>query len=223
MSSSSTTAALIPSSLLLHLSLTGSPNHSSRADPQLVNQANRGEGNPHIRGKVRIVRGMVEDKAVQADVLRGGKVDTIVSEPIGVMLLHERMVSLRRVAGSEEGRFAASLISWLTPIAHNDCVLTSQVESFLLARDMFLKPGGSILPSSGSIFFSPFSDEGLYNETEQKVSFDPLLPSSSALSPRGDTFDPSANRRRNSSTKLSSAQTTRRYTTSRGTRPSHNP
>jgi histone-arginine methyltransferase CARM1 len=83
---------------------------------------------------VRIVRGMVENKKVQESVLRSGKVDTIISEPIGVMLLHERMV-----------------------------------ESFILARDLFLKPGGSILPSAGHIFFSPFSDENLYNETEQKV------------------------------------------------------
>lgn len=85
------------------------------------------------------MRGMVEDKYVQEAVLKNGKVDTIVSEPIGVMLLHERMV-----------------------------------ESFLLARDLFLKPGGSILPSSGQIHFCPFSDEGLYNETEQKVGAAPL-------------------------------------------------
>ncbi|WOO80677.1 Histone-arginine methyltransferase CARMER [Vanrija pseudolonga] len=102
----------------------------------IVDQANRGEANPHLRDKIRIVRGMVEDKKVQADVLSTGKVDTIVSEPIGVMLLHERMV-----------------------------------ESFLLARDLFLKPGGTILPGKGHIFFCPFSDEGLYNETEQKAQF----------------------------------------------------
>lgn len=36
---------------------------------------------------------MVENEKVQEEVLRTGKVDTIVSEPIGVMLLHERMVS----------------------------------------------------------------------------------------------------------------------------------
>ena len=34
---------------------------------------------------------MVEDEDVQRSVLRTGKVDTIISEPIGVMLLHERM------------------------------------------------------------------------------------------------------------------------------------
>lgn len=37
---------------------------------------------------------MVEDPEIQTKVLESGKVDTIISEPIGVMLLHERMVSL---------------------------------------------------------------------------------------------------------------------------------
>ncbi|ORY22514.1 S-adenosyl-L-methionine-dependent methyltransferase [Naematelia encephala] len=102
----------------------------------LVKQANAGLANPHIKNKVRVVRGLVEDEDTQKEVLQSGKVDTIVSEPIGVMLLHERMV-----------------------------------ESFLLARDMFLKPGGQLLPSGGHLFFCPFSDEGLYNETDQKAQF----------------------------------------------------
>jgi histone-arginine methyltransferase CARM1 len=45
-----------------------------------------------MRKKIRIVKGMVEDENVQKEVLRTGKVDTIISEPIGVMLFHERMV-----------------------------------------------------------------------------------------------------------------------------------
>lgn len=45
-----------------------------------------------MRDKIRVVRGMVEEQSTQDDVLRSGKVDTIISEPIGVMLLHERMV-----------------------------------------------------------------------------------------------------------------------------------
>lgn len=49
-----------------------------------------------MRDKIRVVRGMVEDKSTQDEVLKSGKVDTIISEPIGVMLLHERMV---RVSG----------------------------------------------------------------------------------------------------------------------------
>ncbi|KAL7419551.1 hypothetical protein Q5752_005462 [Cryptotrichosporon argae] len=102
----------------------------------LLDHAAKTGSNPHIAGKVRIVRGMVESAEVQRDVLRDGKVDTIVSEPIGVMLLHERMV-----------------------------------ESFLLARDLFLKPGGTLLPSAGHIFFCPFTDEALHQETTQKAQF----------------------------------------------------
>ncbi|WVR03796.1 hypothetical protein IAU60_000791 [Kwoniella sp. DSM 27419] len=111
---------------------------SSMADKVkiLLKAANTGLNNPHLRNKVRVVRGMVEDEAVQQDVLKSGKVDTIISEPIGVMLLHERMV-----------------------------------ESFILARDLFLKPGGQLLPSAGHIFFCPFTDEALYNETDQKAQF----------------------------------------------------
>ncbi|KIR97571.1 histone-arginine methyltransferase CARM1 [Cryptococcus deuterogattii 2001/935-1] len=102
----------------------------------MVKAANSGRINPHLKDRIRIVRGMVENKKVQEQVLQSGKVDTIVSEPIGVMLLHERMV-----------------------------------ESFILARDLFLKPGGQLLPSAGHIFFCPFSDESLYNETDQKAQF----------------------------------------------------
>lgn len=121
----------------------------------MVNAANSGRINPHLKDRIRIVRGMVENKKVQEQVLEGGKVDTIVSEPIGVMLLHERMVSLQSPAGSGAG-------------AGTDL---RQVESFILARDLFLKPGGQLLPSAGHIFFCPFSDEGLYNETDQKAQF----------------------------------------------------
>ncbi|WVQ78781.1 hypothetical protein IAT38_000872 [Cryptococcus sp. DSM 104549] len=102
----------------------------------MIKAANSGKCNPHLKDRIRIVRGMVENKDVQAQVLETGKVDTIVSEPIGVMLLHERMV-----------------------------------ESFILARDLFLKPDGQLLPSAGHIFFGPFTDEALYNETDQKAQF----------------------------------------------------
>jgi histone-arginine methyltransferase CARM1 len=61
-------------------------------DCQLVKEANTSHKNPHMKNKIRIVKGMVEDENVQKEVLRTGKVDTIISEPIGVMLFHERMV-----------------------------------------------------------------------------------------------------------------------------------
>lgn len=60
-----------------------------------MNEANVGRKNPHMKNKIRIVKGMVEDAKVQQEVLRSGKVDTIISEPIGVMLFHERMVSYK--------------------------------------------------------------------------------------------------------------------------------
>jgi histone-arginine methyltransferase CARM1 len=47
-------------------------------------------------------------------------VDVIVSEPIGVLLVHERMN-----------------------------------ESFLYARDRYLKPGGLLMPASGTVFLAP--------------------------------------------------------------------
>ncbi|KAJ1551406.1 hypothetical protein HK096_011651 [Nowakowskiella sp. JEL0078] len=63
-------------------------------------------------------------------------VDTLISEPIGVLLVHERML-----------------------------------ESFLVARDRYLKPGGTIMPSDGTIFLAPFSDANLWTQTMGKVRF----------------------------------------------------
>lgn len=68
--------------------------------------------------------------------LRGEKVDVIVSEPLGFLLVHERML-----------------------------------ESFVSARDRFLKPGGLMMPSSGSIHFAPFNDDALFAEQLQKAQF----------------------------------------------------
>jgi histone-arginine methyltransferase CARM1 len=61
-------------------------------------------------------------------------VDTIISEPIGVLLVHERML-----------------------------------ESYIHARDYYLKPGGHMLPSTGTIQLAPFSDSALWLETMQKA------------------------------------------------------
>ena len=117
-----------------------------------MKSSNLGRSNPFFKDRIRVVKGLVEDEKIQQEVLRTGEVDTVISEPIGVMLLHERMVSqgVTKLYG---------LVS---------CVI-EQVESFILARDLFLKPGGQMLPSAGHIFFCPFTDDALYNETDQKV------------------------------------------------------
>eukprot|EP01038_Epipyxis_sp_PR26KG_P010053 gene10053-13513_t len=80
--------------------------------------------------KIRIIRGRVEDIELPE------KVDIIVSEPIGFLLVHERML-----------------------------------ESYIIARDKFLKPGGLMFPSTGSIILAPLSDETLYQEQVAKADF----------------------------------------------------
>jgi histone-arginine methyltransferase CARM1 len=64
------------------------------------------------------------------------KVDIIISEPIGFLLVHERML-----------------------------------EVYVIARNRFLKPGGLMYPSSGSIVFAPLTDEALFQEQVGKSVF----------------------------------------------------
>ncbi|KAJ3287787.1 Histone-arginine methyltransferase carm1 [Rhizoclosmatium sp. JEL0117] len=86
--------------------------------------------NVYLKDKLEVFHSKVED------VKSLPQVDTIISEPIGVLLLHERMC-----------------------------------ESYIYARDAFLKPGGTMLPNSGTIFLAPFSDAGLWTQTMAKVRF----------------------------------------------------
>mmetsp|Transcript_55036 Transcript_55036/g.117456 ORF Transcript_55036/g.117456 Transcript_55036/m.117456 type:complete len:542 (-) Transcript_55036:185-1810(-) len=66
----------------------------------------------------------------------GGKVDCLVSEPIGTFLFNERMI-----------------------------------ESYLCARDRFLKPGGKMFPNVGLLYIAPFSDPILHWEQTNKDGF----------------------------------------------------
>jgi histone-arginine methyltransferase CARM1 len=63
-------------------------------------------------------------------------VDIIISEPLGFLLVHERML-----------------------------------ESFVVARDRFLKPSGLMFPTSGNIIFAPLTDDVLYKEQLNKGVF----------------------------------------------------
>jgi histone-arginine methyltransferase CARM1 len=64
---------------------------------------------------------VLDSKVEHPDLLQQiPKVDAIISEPIGVFLVHERMI-----------------------------------ESFLYARDHFLKPGGTLLPNAGTLYLAP--------------------------------------------------------------------
>jgi len=65
-----------------------------------------------------------------------GKVDLLVSEPIGTFLFNERMI-----------------------------------ETYLCARDRFLKPGGKMFPNVGNLCVAPFSDATLHWEQAGKNEF----------------------------------------------------
>jgi len=65
-----------------------------------------------------------------------GKVDCLVSEPIGTFLFNERMM-----------------------------------ESYLVARDRFLKPGGKMFPNVGNLCIAPFSDAMMHYEQMSKNAF----------------------------------------------------
>ena len=91
--------------------------------------------NSWIADRLVPVHAKVED--VTAARLEGNQqVDTIVSECLGVLLVHERMC-----------------------------------ESFIDARDRFLKPGGAMVPSAGTICFAPFEDKAVWEEAAVKARF----------------------------------------------------
>ena len=97
---------------------------------QLCDSAHHGK-NSFLKDKIEIIHSKIEDMTVKIP-----KVDILISEPIGVLVFHERMI-----------------------------------ESFLYARDHYLKPNGHVLPNKSIMYFAPFSDATLYSETLQKARF----------------------------------------------------
>ncbi|ORX61303.1 S-adenosyl-L-methionine-dependent methyltransferase [Hesseltinella vesiculosa] len=97
---------------------------------KLVKDSGPGK-NEFMQGKITVINAKIEDPNLPIP-----QVDTIVSEPIGVLLFHERML-----------------------------------ESYVYARDHYLKPGGALFPSKGSIYLAPFTDAGLFTETMAKSRF----------------------------------------------------
>lgn len=79
---------------------------------------------------IKVIQGRIEEIELPE------KVDIIISEPIGFMLVHERML-----------------------------------ESYVIARNRFLKPGGMMFPNEGSMVIAPFTDFNLFREQEAKMQF----------------------------------------------------
>jgi histone-arginine methyltransferase CARM1 len=93
---------------------------------------------------------------VTAEMLDGnGQCDTVVSECLGV-------VSLSRL----KARFDAYNCDDLQLLVHE-----RMCESFLDARDRFLKPGGTVLPSAGTICLAPMEDKVVWEEAANKARF----------------------------------------------------
>ena len=80
--------------------------------------------------RITILHGKIEEVEIPE------KVDMIVSEPMGFLLVHERML-----------------------------------ESYIVGRDRFMKPGGNMFPSIGTIYVCPFTDAALHAEQLSKVDF----------------------------------------------------
>ncbi|KAJ1964360.1 hypothetical protein GGI12_001473 [Dipsacomyces acuminosporus] len=89
--------------------------------------------NAYLADRITVVSSKIEEPELLESV---PQVDAIISEPIGVLLVHERML-----------------------------------ESYVYAREKFLKPGGAMLPSSGTIHLAPLSDANLWTETITKARF----------------------------------------------------
>eukprot|EP00421_Protoceratium_reticulatum_P042147 CAMPEP_0168456266 /NCGR_PEP_ID=MMETSP0228-20121227/51201_1 /TAXON_ID=133427 /ORGANISM="Protoceratium reticulatum, Strain CCCM 535 (=CCMP 1889)" /LENGTH=588 /DNA_ID=CAMNT_0008471185 /DNA_START=61 /DNA_END=1824 /DNA_ORIENTATION=- len=91
------------------------------------------DNNPSLGATFQVLNKPLEN--ITADEVKG-KVDVLVSEPIGTFLFNERMI-----------------------------------ETYLCARDRFLKPGGKMFPNVGNLCIAPFSDAVLHWEQQNKNGF----------------------------------------------------
>ncbi|XP_028124434.1 probable histone-arginine methyltransferase 1.3 [Camellia sinensis] len=87
-------------------------------------------GNPLLAQRITVVKGKVEEVELPE------KADILISEPVGTLLVNERML-----------------------------------ETYVIARDLFLIPSGKMFPTIGRIHMAPFSDEYLYVEIANKALF----------------------------------------------------
>ena len=84
----------------------------------------------NLSEKIEVIKGTVEKIELPE------KVDVIISEAMGFMLLHEQML-----------------------------------QSYMIARDRFLKPEGRMFPTTGTIRVVPITDHNLWLEQETKATF----------------------------------------------------
>lgn len=90
------------------------------------------ESNGEVGSRVQVMHGKVE---ALLDALPE-KADILISEPMGTLLVNERML-----------------------------------ETYILARKHFLKPGGLMFPGTGRVFVAAFADSVLHAELQSMASF----------------------------------------------------
>lgn len=99
-------------------------------------------------GKIVVIAGKIEEISIPEPV------DTIISEPMGYMLLNERMLESflhgKKFLRPGGKNLQVGLISWM----RDNLVIL-----------------GKMYPSRGDLHMAPFSDEGLYLEQCSKANF----------------------------------------------------
>tara|TARA_B110000977_G_C11087598_1_gene495378 strand:+ start:3493 stop:5331 length:1839 start_codon:yes stop_codon:yes gene_type:complete len=108
---------------------------------------------PRLRDVVKVIKGRVESTAVKVAILE----------------------DLRMVLGSEvmdgngtEKKYIDTLISEpMGTLLFNE----RMIESYLIARDIYLKPNGDMFPNQGRVHCSLFEDGVLHHEINDKASF----------------------------------------------------
>ncbi|BDA42476.1 probable histone-arginine methyltransferase CARM1 [Coccomyxa sp. Obi] len=89
------------------------------------------DANPALGARIEVIQSKIEDLDLDAN-----SVDVLISEPMGTLLVNERML-----------------------------------ETYLHARDRFLKPGGRMFPQTGRIHVAAFTDDVLHSEMMNKATF----------------------------------------------------
>ena len=112
-----------------------------------------GVTNTWLKGKMEVIKGFgffVTNANLNPgkieDIYNVQKVDTLISEPIGMLLGLVVYISLGVLLVHER-----------------------MIESYIVARDRFLKPGGAMVPSMGNIYVAPVRMILMYPSLHSKV------------------------------------------------------
>ncbi|KAF9365830.1 hypothetical protein BGX34_008041 [Mortierella sp. NVP85] len=73
--------------------------------------------------------------------------------------------------GKSKNEFLKDRVEVIQAKIEDPSVKAPKIESFIYARDTFLKPGGHLFPNKGTMYLAPFTDALLFTETMGKARF----------------------------------------------------